>query len=272
MPHILVLLGPALLLLNSCAILPRPTPVPVNQITAGNPGPDAVVDELIVILPGRWSLISELKREGMLDIAQQRWPGARIIVPDLHLGYYKNRTITQRLHHDIIQPAKKSGVTKIRLVGISLGGFGALIYDLEHPGEIDEILLLSPFLGDPEIIDEINDAGGLTQWQPGTPAAEDFSRQLWKSLRERQLQPQPRHRGNPSFLHPPRILLGCGTNDRLAPASRLFAQSFLPPEQQQWISAGTHDWPTWREILIKMPAHNDISTPIDHSSPTNLNY
>lgn len=224
-------------LLPSCTYLPRPTSTPVKSLVSGMPSGD----ELIVFLPGRWSLVKEFDKEGFFEIARKKWPNARLDAPDLHLGYYKSNSMSRRLHEDVILPARKSGVKTIRFVGISMGGLGALIYDIEHPGEVSEIYLLSPFLGEEEVISEITTAGSLAKWNPGEVANKDFSRRLWIGLREQWLEAGKR----------PVIHLGCGTEDRLAPSAKLLAREFLSEKDQTWMPGG-HDWPTWRPLFAEM--------------------
>lgn len=226
-----------LALLPSCAYIPRPTSTPVRKQVFGH----GSGDEMVVFLPGRWSLPQEFEREGFFEIARKKWPNARLVAPDLHIGYYKKQMMTRRLHEDVILPAKQSGVKTIRLVGVSMGGMGALVYDLEHPGEVEEIYLLSPFLGEEEALAEISAAGGLTNWNPGTPRAEDFSRRLWAGLRTKWL----REAGHP------KVHLACGNEDRLASSNRMFAKEFLKESDQTWI-AGGHDWPTWSSLFESM--------------------
>ncbi len=224
-------------LLPSCGWFPRATPVPVKVLAGGNPNGR----ELVVFLPGRWSRVEEFEREGFFEMAGKRWPDARLVAPDLHLGYYKNRSIARRLQEDVILPARRSGASKVRLVGISMGGLGALIHEVEYPGCVDEIILLSPFLGEEEALGEIEKAGSLAKWQPGPVAKDDFSRKLWLGLREKWLEKGMR----------PKVLLGCGHEDRLAPASRLLAREFLRPGDQEWVP-GDHDWPTWRPLFQEL--------------------
>ena len=164
------------------------------------------------------------------------------MVPDLHLGYYKNSSMVTRLHEDIILPARKAGVEKVRIVGVSMGGMGAVIYSLEHPGEIDEIILLAPFLGEAEVIEEIRSAGGLDQWRPGQIEETDFSRRIWLALKEKW------KKSGSERAAMPRVLLGCGEEDRLAESSRLFANEFLEEDEQAWLP-GDHDWPVWKELF-----------------------
>lgn len=226
-------------MLPSCGLLPRATPTPVPTLANGS----ASGAELVVFLPGRWSRVEEFEREGFFEIARKRWPDARLVAADLHLGYYKNQSMARRLHEDVILPARRSGVKRVRLVGVSMGGLGALVYDAEYAGQADELILLSPFVGEEDALREIEASGDLMKWRPEPPAKSDFSRKLWLKLRENRLV-----EGGAT-----KVLLGCGNEDKLAASNRLFAREFLGSNEQEWIPGG-HDWPTWRllfESLIR---------------------
>ena len=79
----------------------------------------------------------------------------------MHFGYYLRRTAIERLREDVIVPAQRKGYGEIDLVGISLGGFGALYYAMHHPGEIARLFLLAPYLGEQPVVREICTAGGV---------------------------------------------------------------------------------------------------------------
>jgi pimeloyl-ACP methyl ester carboxylesterase len=222
---------------SSCSLLPRPTVAPVPVIRGGS----AYGSELVVFLPGRWSTVDEFEREGFFKIAAERWPDARLVAADLHLGYYKSRSSAKRVHEDIIAPARKSGVKTVRVVGVSMGGLGALVHDLEYPGDIDEIYLLSPFVGEDEVIAEIAAAGGVRKWNGEPKSERDFSRKLWRGLETKWLEQGRR----------PRVTLACGTEDRLAGSNRQFAADFLKEDEVLW-RPGDHDWPAWRELFRGM--------------------
>lgn len=222
------------LLATACTFLPRPAPAPV-RLQSHPPSGDP--DELVVLLPGRHSLPSEFAREGFVDTLRATRPSAHIVAPDLHVGYYRNRSMAERLHRDVIVPARTAGVKRVTLVGISMGGLGAMLYDLEHPGNVDEIILLSPFLGDESVIADIASQGGLAAWQPQGKDPDRFSRKLWQGLRERWLPRNDR----------PKLRLACGESDRLASATRL-ASAELKPSETLWLP-GDHDWQTWNALI-----------------------
>jgi len=225
------------LALPACQLLPRPVTEPLPTIEAGR----AAAKELVVFLPGRWSSVDEFEREGFFKIAAERWPSARLVAADLHLGYYKSRASARRLHEDVIGPARRGGVKTVRVVGVSMGGLGALIHDLEYPGDIDEIYLLSPFVGEEEVVAEIGAAGGVRNWKGEPEGERDFSRKLWRGLETKWLEQGRR----------PSVKLACGTEDRLAGSNRRFAADFLKKDEVLWLP-GDHDWPAWRDLFRRM--------------------
>jgi len=221
-----------------CAWIPRKTETPLPMLI--DPGASDT-RHLVVLLPGRLTTPREMDREGFTELARQAFPGARIVRPDLHIGYYRNRTAIDRLHEDIILPAQRDGLSQVTLVGISMGGLGAMLYDLEKPGIADELILLSPFLGEAEVISEIDAAGDLKSWKADVQGERDFSRAIWKRIQARPSEKTPAAA----------IQLGCGTEDRLSPTSRL-AERELPLSSEAVWMAGGHDWPTWRALFRKI--------------------
>src|SRR5205814_411265 len=137
---------------------------------------------LLVLLPGRGDRAEDFASHGFVDAAA-RLPVDCVAV-DATLGYYMKRTIVTRLLEDVIAPARQAGYRRVWLVGISMGGLGALATAQQHETDIEGILLLAPFLGDEEVIDEISARGRLARWTP-SPAADgsDDYHRLWRWLK-----------------------------------------------------------------------------------------
>ena len=190
---------------------------------------------LLVFLPGRGTTGQDFLRQGFVQ-ASVGWTVDAVTV-DLTYPYYENRTMVERLDHDIIAPARVAGYRRIWLVGCSMGGLGAIAYDHDHPGKISGIVALGPFLGEKNIVGEITAAGGLDQWHPKLPLApDDFQRRLWLAI-------QSAHYGQPGHLP---FVLGYGTQDRFSYGDRLFAAN-LPPDRVFRVF-GFHDWATWHRL------------------------
>jgi enterochelin esterase-like enzyme len=148
-----------------------------------------------------------------------------------------DRLMPQCLHEEILLPARKKG-QRVTLVGISMGGLGALMTALIHPQEVQEVLLLSPFVGDEALMTEIRSAGGIRHWQPGEIVPRNKNeamKKLWAEMQKRWLP-----RGGP----PMPIQMITGREDRLLASNRLFAESFLSQENFSEIEGG-HEWRCW---------------------------
>jgi pimeloyl-ACP methyl ester carboxylesterase len=220
----------------ACRLLPsRPTrPLRTLRFEPNGGSPK----ELVVLLPGRLSPPEEFVKFGIVDLVQKVRPLAQIVVPDLHLGYYMAGLADVCLHEEIIGPAKKRRL-KVTILGISMGGLGALMYSLRYPEEVDEILLLSPFVGEDELLNGIEQAGGLENWQiqVNTPRSKSEAlRKMWSEMRRQWLL-----RSGPPFP----ISLAVGKNDKLLTSNRFFARSVLQPGQLTEIDGG-HDWDCWK--------------------------
>ena len=108
-------------------------------------------------------------------------------------------------------------------------------YALRHPGQIEGIVALAPYLGRRTLVQEVAAAGGPARWRQAAapPAADDADHALWLWLSSRPADA-------------PTLHLGYGREDRLSEGHRLLAQT-LPPAQVQ-VVAGGHDWPAWRPL------------------------
>jgi hypothetical protein len=217
-----------------CRMVPPPTQNPMpTQSLAMDPG--ALTSTLVVFLPGRGGSMNDFEREGLAKIMRSAGVRADAISADAHLGYYFERTITDRLMTDVIQPARARGYRRIVLVGLSLGGLGSLLSERDHPGAVDAIVLLSPYLGErAAFVQTITAAGGPAQWAVGRPARTGVvDEEVWTFL------------GLKSSALPPTWLL-YGRGDRFAPGQHLLS-TLLPPDHVILIEGG-HNWKTWRKL------------------------
>jgi pimeloyl-ACP methyl ester carboxylesterase len=221
-----LLLG--LFILNGCYRHDAPVPVPITHYPAGT----KATDTLIVMLPGRGGSMKDFEKGRFIDLARQKGITSDILTVDLHEGYYYNRSMIDRLRIDVIEPALKKGYRQIWFVGVSLGGFGALMYAKQNNSKIAGIVLIAPYLGD-KIIDEISSAGGISKWQPrANSSAEDYEIDLWKWLKAG-------HGATPLYLI-------YGADDRMADAHRMLSE--LLPKEHVITTDGGHDWNAWTSL------------------------
>jgi len=193
------------------------------------------VDTLVVVLPGVVDNDQTLKKRGAHEAIQRAWPSADVMLVGATYPYYRHGTLVPRLHDEVIVPARKR-YARVWLIGGSLGGLGALMYEHDHPDIVDGLVLFAPWLGDAPLIGEIKAAGGLEQWDPG-PLPEriderQFHRQVWRMVRH----------WSPARTQ--RVWLACGSEDvRMIEAVRLLAERL--PEGHYLERPGGHDWEFW---------------------------
>ncbi len=195
---------------SGCLFRPGPATVPLRtlEIAQGSPGSRC----LVVFLPGRGDTPEHFVRNGLPEELQRAGSRCALLGVDSHLGYYFEKTIIDRLREDVIAPARARGVEEIWLVGISLGGFGSLLYEKEHPGEIAGIVAIAPFLGD--------------------EGAEFTAFRAWLEA------------NGPASPGRPPLFLVYGTGDRFAEVNGKLAARL--PAGHVFQVRGGHTWAAWR--------------------------
>jgi pimeloyl-ACP methyl ester carboxylesterase len=199
---------------------------------------------LVVLLPGRYGSPENFTYAQFAAVSIAGRVPADVIAADARVSYYFHGTLVERLHQDVILPARAHGYDQIFLAGVSLGATSALLYLGEHPQEISGVLLMSPYLGKDGVVGEVEMAGGLPRWQP--PAAfapADFERRAWAVLK--------RMTGGGGGGAVP-LYLAYGDHDRFLASDRLLAA--VLPAGHVLIVPGHHDWPTWRVMWSRFLA------------------
>jgi len=111
-----------------------------------------------------------------------------------------------------------------------------MLYLLERPEDIAGVYLISPFLGTQSLLEEIEAAGGVRQWNPGLfKAEEDWQRMLWHWMKTKIAD-------NPDKI----VYLGYGKGDPYKIGPKLLAD-ILPPNRVYAIDGG-HDYQTFKAL------------------------
>lgn len=218
--------------LAGCAAWPS-APVPMELLHVDDSGPHAA-PTLLVMLPGAHSQPQEFLDEGFVDALRHRRLAVDVVIAGATLDHYIEGRVLDRLQDEIVAPARARGVRQIWLLGISLGGLFALGHAARHPGAVDGVLALAPYLGRRTLLAEITAAGGPQAWARQRQARPDdlIEHAVWAWI----------GRGHaPGTLH-----MGHGRDDRFADAHRLLAAQ-LPPDRRFDLPGG-HDWPVWRAL------------------------
>jgi len=237
------------LLVSGCYLLDTRTQETMPTVTLAPLQPSAS-SPLFIVLPGRGDNLEGLRRSGIGNAIQQAIPEAEVILAGATMAYYREGRLIARLHEGIIVPARARGRTEIWLVGISLGGMGAILYDREHPRDLQGLVLFSPYMGESDLVSSVAAAGGPHAWDPGpVPQAIDKQstmRQAWLTVK----------RWSDDATSARRVWLTCGQSDRLRKASALLAA--LLPQDQVFNPPGGHEWRVWlpasRQVFAQIEA------------------
>jgi hypothetical protein len=213
------------------------------------PSPVAAAERiLLLMLPAAGCRAEEFEAEGMVAEAQASGLPIGIIAVQPELELYLDGGIATALHGQIVEPAMQQGYRRVWMLGISLGGMGALLYAASHAAMLEGVILLAPFLGTKGTIASLARSGGILRGtEPGITTATERSLLTW--LRE----------FGASGCNKPVLYLGYGEADRFSSGHLLLAE-ILPPAHVA-ILPGGHDWPCWRacwrQLLACIPFGHD---------------
>jgi pimeloyl-ACP methyl ester carboxylesterase len=200
---------------------------------------------LLIMLPGAGIAAEEFVARGLVAALHAQELPVDVVVVQPDLALYLEDGVVGVLHRAVVEPAWARGYRRIWLLGISLGGMGALLYTSAHPDAVEGLVLLAPFLGTRGTMAELAKAGGLDSWSAACSAATAPELRLLTWLRNHLACKAAR----------PALYLGYGLHDRFASEQHLLARQ-LPPMRVAALPGG-HDWPTWtalwQALLAKSP-------------------
>jgi len=222
----------AMLLTSGCYYL-QSTKVPIETMWYKTPGSDT----LFILLPGIGDGADAYAKHGFIARLQEQFRGntsCDVVAVNAHLKYYLSETLIERLQQDVVEPAKRGGYKKIYMAGISLGGFGTLLYLRDHPDDLTSVVLLAPYLGEQEYYKHLLDG----EPQPAAAVAE--KKNIWPWL-----EAMPKQIRN-------KIFLGYGEQDKFAQPDELLAA--LLPDGHTLTVPGIHNWATWEQLWPELLA------------------
>lgn len=194
---------------------------------------------LLILLPGFDMTAADVSAQGFVAALHEGEDAVDLVIAEPPLDSYLDGTVTRCLLEAIAQERRRA-YRRVWLGGISLGCFAALLAAAAMAEPVDGVLLLSPYLGSPGFIAEVERAGGIAAWQAGTIAENDGERRLLAWLHAHRVAEGQR----------PRLLLGYGRSDRFVAAAELLAAR-MPAAQVHAIEGG-HDWPTWTALWRRL--------------------
>ncbi|MGQ9426028.1 alpha/beta hydrolase-fold protein [Gilvimarinus sp. F26214L] len=216
----------AMLALQGCYYL-QPSRAPIETVfypAHGELRADTVKD-LVVMLPGIGDYPEAFARHQFVGELQASGLPLDAVAVNAHLGYYNQRSLLIRLKEDVVDPAKAQGYERIHFVGISLGGYGTLLYMRNYPEDVSSAILIAPYLGRPEHYAHLTTDGM-------EPVLERENLWPWlQSLSGETLA---------------RIYLGFGASDTYAESHQLLRD--MLPRDHSTVVAGAHRWTTWQRL------------------------
>lgn len=202
--------------------------------------PSKTNDHLVLFLPGMRDDKSAFESAGFFKEGPNGSGRFDIVAVDAHFGYYRNKQLTTRVFHDILS-SNREKYRKISVLGVSLGGYGALWLADDYPAYIDQVILLAPFLGDVEMVNRVIEMDGMRQWyltsQLNNQSVDDpkiFGDETWVWLNRLIYESNKP------------LIIGFGEQDRFARTGHLVAQEL--PKRHVYIDQGGHDWKTWYKL------------------------
>jgi S-formylglutathione hydrolase FrmB len=186
-------------------------------------------------MPGAGNRHTSFADHGFIEIAVDAGLNADILTVDTSYEQFSDLSIEKRLHEEVVLPARASGYKRIWMGGISLGGFGTLVYARKNANMLAGLVLIAPYLGNKGTLAEIRSAGGLDAWNPDV--TDDYDeRHVWKLIKN---YPSDFEQKLPFFLL-------YGSEDRFVEFHQLLATR-LKQDTITTISGG-HDWPVWQSL------------------------
>ncbi|MET0934648.1 MAG: alpha/beta fold hydrolase [Luteibacter sp.] len=197
---------------------------------------------LVIVLPGIGDNLQSLDAGGIGTAVRTAWPDADVLLVEMTIGYYKDGRAMPDLKA-LVNEGRQKGYRQVWLVGASLGGMGALLYDATYPCEVDGIVLLAPYLGDRPIRDRVRDGGGVTHWAAppaATPGQDNWQEQIW-----RRAQQWSREAGGNA-----RVWLAYGDSDKFAANMPLLMPAV--PASHAIRGPGVHEWTSWTPLAARV--------------------
>jgi len=199
-------------------------------------GPEVAVG----LLSGSYSTPEDFVREGFPKAVEDRGIAAWLVMAEVRAAHFSDGSVVRRIRESVVEPALARGHRRVWLAGISLGALAALSYAARHGGDLERIVLMSPYPGTREVLREIDAAGGLAAWRPEALDANP-ERDAWAWLRDRGT------RG-------PRVDCYFARGDRFAEGQRRIARC-LPGSAVHEVDGG-HEWNDWRGMWSDFLARN----------------
>jgi pimeloyl-ACP methyl ester carboxylesterase len=200
----------------------------------------------VVFLPGFGDDEHSFVDHGFIAVLREHHLAIDAYSADATYGYYGGRSLLPRLREDVLRPLRAAGYRELWIVGVSMGGLGAVLLARDQHPTIAGVYLLAPYLGSDALLREIQQAGGLARWDPGPPGADDYH-EVWRYLQAVTGSPEG----------PPLLFFGAGDDDRHRVPGRHPLVEALPADHV-YHTPGGHDWGPWSRLWGDFLEHSEL--------------
>ena len=234
-PFFLIVIVAFITMIVVACVAPRKTESPIPSRFYSGGGNDKKT--LIIFLPGRGDDIESYERAGFIETLRSSTRPLDSVVIDAHLGYYNERILVDRVGEDIIRTYRALGYDEFIVVGISLGGVGALRLKFDFPELVVGTVLIAPFLGSAATIESVAAAGGIQSWHKQQHDPNDVGEEIWSWL-------GAMYDEQSGTI--PNTIVAYGENDKFAATSNYLAGSLS--KSFVFKNDGKHKWVTWSPL------------------------
>ena len=190
----------------------------------------------LVFLPPAKATLEDLLAYSFVQDVRTRQLAVDITLVETDYQQVLAGTVADDLQRDVILPMLAESAAPIWMAGISLGAFNILHHASQHAGplagQIAGLVLLAPYPGTADILNEIDACGGPVHWagQPDVSLLDE--RRWWHWLATR---------GDTPAVH-----LGLSAEDRFRHGQAMLAT--LVDAEHTLHLPGPHHWPVWQAL------------------------
>jgi len=209
-----------------------------------------------------WIQFGEAHLKTDQAIAQGKIPPMILVMPDAGVSWYINNYDHSLPYEDFFFEEFMPHVeSKYRIrrkkryrgvAGLSMGGFGALVYSLKHPGQFAACAAFSAAIYTPEQFREFpqerwRNTEGVV-YGPGLKGEDRITQHFLNNNAFHIVKNTDKEK-----LTPVRYYIDCGDDDGLSIANNSFHNLLMKKEipHEYRVRDGRHHWPYWRSGLIE---------------------
>ncbi len=209
-----------------------------------------------------WIQFGEVQIKADKAIAEGTIPPMIIVMPDGGVSWYINNYDNSVAYEDYFfeeflpHIEKKFRIRQKKryrgVAGLSMGGFGTLVYSMKHPDIFAACAAFSAAIMNPDHVEKYDQK----RWDEVYGVVYGKGKEGEERLTDHFMNNNPFHiaqNGNKEALKSVRYYIDCGDDDFLSSANNEFHNLLIEEEipHEYRVRDGKHSWPYWRSGLIE---------------------